>query len=98
MVVNLSPKGLFLGNAEAAKAHQAIVDSPFFKLGLSLALAQYAQGNPTAESLRGANAFMEIFLNLAEKEGEATAQFPHKSLQQPEEMQAPVPATKPKSP
>lgn len=86
MVVNLSPKALFLANEGAVKAHRAMVDQPIFKLALSLALAQFAQSSPSAESLRGANAFTDVFLNLGESEPGQAPAFPHKPLQQPESI------------
>lgn len=88
MVVNLSPKGLFLGNEEAAKAHRAIVDSPYFKMAMALSMAQYAQGSPSAEALRGVNTFTDILLNLAEKQTDPDSSFPHKALTQPEDLRS----------
>lgn len=76
----LSPKELVTKSPELKSGHQRIVDSPHFEMSVALSLSELARMNPTQEQLKGANAFIEIFSNLAEKMVESSPAFPHKHL------------------
>jgi hypothetical protein len=87
---NLNPKSQFLVNEVAVKVHRDTVTKGSFQHALSVALAEFSRRSPSREELIGANAFIDMFLNLGEKEDETGATFPTHRLKLPEEITAAV--------
>lgn len=68
MNLPLSPKFLFQQNEDQVKAFKAIAHNTHFLQGLSSSLSELAMRNITADELKGARRFIDVLLNIAEKE------------------------------
>ena len=77
----ISVKSQVLKNPQLAAAHRKIVDDPQFEISVCYTLAELARMNLSAEQMHGANAFIDAFTLLAEKES-TPQQFPIKKLLQ----------------
>lgn len=81
-----APKNLFLESKDKCRAHLAIVKSDAFEEAVVFALADYAADNPTREQLTGANAFLDRFIHLAEKDEERKNIYAAPRLIPPEQL------------
>lgn len=68
MNLSLSPKSLFQQNEDQVKAFKAISHNTHFLQGLSSALAEFAGRDASPDELKGARRFIQVLLNIAEKE------------------------------
>lgn len=76
----LSPKDLFLGLTEIPGGWRNVSRSNVMATALTYALAEFATTCPSSEQMKGAQNFVDIFLNLAEPKGQPRPPFPDKRL------------------
>lgn len=69
MLVTLEPKTTFQKDDDQIKAFRAAVDSASFKEGVHKAIAEFVlKHKPTAEELEGVRRFLDVLINMGEKE------------------------------
>lgn len=78
----ISVKAAVLGSPDFSKEHRKLVDNPQFSVSVIYTMAELARMNLSAEQLRGANAFVDTFTLLAEKERSVKTNFPVQKLTQ----------------
>lgn len=69
MIIQLEPKKAFLKHDDLTKPYRAFVDSESFKEAVHLAISEYViRWKPTTEQLEGVRQFLNVMLNMGEKE------------------------------
>ena len=75
-MISLTPKKRFQETEELATAFRSIVNSKPFEIGITQALAEFMLNKrPTEDQLNGVRSFIDVLLNMAEKEP-VLPQFP----------------------
>lgn len=91
-MIVLDPKSQFLELEETARNFGNAVHHPAVQTALTYALSEFAiRELPSTEQMNAVNAFVQIFLNMAEK-AKAMPTFPDKRLRT--ETLIPAPGTK----
>lgn len=75
-----SPKDLFLGLTDIPGGWRNVSRSNVMATALTYAMAEYSTTNPSSEQLKGAQAFIDTLINLAEPKGQPRPPFPDKRL------------------
>jgi hypothetical protein len=81
--VQLRPKELFQNQSDLRKDFGNMAHGNVLQSAVTHALAEFARNNPTADEMRGANAFVSVLLNLSDNP-DPMPHFPVKRLQQPQ--------------
>lgn len=76
----ISIKEICLQDSEFLTEHRKIIDNPQFNKSVIMALAALARSSISEEAMKGANAFIDTFSMLAEKDKPSGTTFPVRKL------------------
>jgi hypothetical protein len=94
----INPKKLFQEGLTPDSKFRNLILTKDFQNALSLSMTALALENRSAEEIKGATRFVEIFTSIGEPIQERAPVLPMKRLKSPEEVDASQPAPKPAEP